>query len=233
MLRILLGTIFLTICYFLPSQTLALTKDEVAKKIMQKHEAPAIAYKADIKTKVFVQGQSIIDSGYILYSPPDCYKIEMFKGKTMVSILGDTNWIHMPDGSVTRKIGVPAVPGLDGTNTSSGSPDIGIMLKGTDFSIIEEKPGKHVVIEFEMRLPTGEKTKAQATFDTGEWLVRNMKIFNGIAGTVEVGYTYKKFDKYTMVSEIATVMGSMGFVKIFYENYRKTAKVPRSKFKQF
>ena len=185
-------TFFLFISFF---QAHAVTKGEVANKIMKKKKTPNIAYKAEMKTKVYVQGQSITDSGFILFSPPDCYKIEMIKGKTKVSILGDTTWTTMPNGSVTRQIsnnGVPGIGGISNIGQSYETPDISSMLKRSDFTIIEDKPGKHVVIEFNMQMPEGGEQKAQATFDTKEWLVRNMKIPGGPAGIIETGYNYSK-----------------------------------------
>ena len=226
-------TIVLFVCVY---QVYAVTKDEVAKKIMKKKETPNIAYKATMKTKVYVQGQSITDSGFILLSPPDCYKIEMIKGKTKISILGDTTWTTMPNGSVTRQIGGKEVPGMGGISSvgqSYEAPDISSMLKRSDFTIIEEKPGKHVVIEFNMQMPQGGEQKAQATFDTKEWLVRNMKIPGGPVGTIETGYNYTKLKGFSVIKEISMVMGPMGFMKIKYENYKVIKKMPRKKFREF
>jgi len=51
----------------------SLTKDEVFRSINTKKKQPDFAYKTDIISKTHIQGQTVKDSGLLLYSPPDCF----------------------------------------------------------------------------------------------------------------------------------------------------------------
>ncbi len=208
------------------------TKDEVFININKKQKQPNFAYRTDIISKTHIQGQTVKDSGLLIYSPPDCFKITMYLSKTEVSTIGDTTWTTMPNGNVTRSIGDNGMSALGNMNQTNSAPDIGDIIKKSDFEIIQEVPGKHVVIEFTMQGLRGSQ-KAQATYDTKEWLLRNMKTIGGPAGTVEIGYQYKKINGFNMMSKINMVMGAMGFMKLSYPNYRKIKKISKKEFKKF
>ena len=210
----------------------SLTKDEVFRSINTKKKQPDFAYKTDIISKTHIQGQTVKDSGLLLYSPPDCFKITMYVSKTEVSTIGDTTWTTMPDGNVTRSVGDDGMSVLGNMNQTASTPDIGEIIKKSDFEIVNEVPGKYVVIEFTMKGLRGSQN-AQATYDTKKWLLRNMKILGGPAGTVEIGYQYEKFNGFYMMSKINMVMGAIGFMKLHYQNYRKIRKISRKKFKTF
>ncbi len=213
-------------------QTNALTKDEVYKNITKKRNRATFAFKADIISKVHVQGHTVKDSGTIIYSPPDCIKISMYNAKTEVSVLGDTTWTVLSNGNVTRSIGGKNMPGMNNVGQSYGVPDGSDLLKESDFTIIEDKPGKHVVIEFNMSMPTGMQ-KSQATYDSKNWLLRNMKILAGPTGTIETGYSYTTFKGVPMLSKVNMVMGTMGFMIMDYKNFNSIKKLPRKSFKKF
>lgn len=212
--------------------TFSFTKDEVFRNITKEQKHPDFAYKTDIISKTHIQGQTVKDSGLLIYSPPDCFKITMYLSKTEVSTIGDTTWTTMPNSNVTRSIGDNGLPAPGNMNQTNTTPNIGEIIKKSDFEIINEVPGKHIVIEFTMQGLRGSQ-KAQATYDTKEWLLRNMKIPGGPAGSVEIGYKYEKLKGYNMMSKINMVMGAMGFMKLSYKNYRKIKKISKKEFKKF
>lgn len=177
------------------------TKDDVAENIFKKKSVMSFAYKADVLTKTHVQNTTIADSGYIIFIPPDCYKVKLHKSKIEMSILGDTTWTSMPDGSINRKIGNSSQAPVGGAlGQSFSTPDIANMLRQSDFTIIKDVPGKYVTIEFEINNPVGGRQKAQATYELDSWLLRNFKIIGNQATTVETGYSYTTYKKQKLLS---------------------------------
>lgn len=214
----------------------AFTKEEIYENITKQKHSPSFAYEAVIISKIHVQNHSVVDTGSILYSPPDCYEIKMKKGNTRINIIGDTSWITMPDGSVTRKTGKQALAAssiMGNMGQQVNTPDIGDLLKGYEFKVIEEKPGRHVVIEATYKPPQGGSRRMLLTYDTKEWLIRNLKVYGGYTGEIEMGYLYTKIKGHTMIEEVRTVLGPMGFLKMTYENYKKVSKVPRERFRVY
>jgi outer membrane lipoprotein-sorting protein len=212
----------------------SLTKEAVYKNITRVSATPTFAFSAAISSRISMANRTVTDSGTIIFSPPDCYKVTMFKSKTQVAVLSDTSFITMPDGSCTRRIGQSAVSGMGaGSAQSFGPPSAKQLLGKSDFTIVEEKPGVYVVIEFESETPMG-KSKTRATFDTKEWLLRNIKM-TGMTptGEIETGFSYTTFNGHTMVKEMNTVMGSAGFMKISYGEYKAINKISRKKFKVY
>ena len=217
--------------FFVVMPVFSLTKEEVYKELSKKHSMPVVAFKAEIISKMSINNQTFADSGEMYFTPPDCFKITMIKSKTTVSVIGDTVWMAMPDGSVTRKTGKNAMVGM-GQSQNYSVPDIGEMLQESGFTIMEQVPEKHVVIEFLLKLE-GKEQKVRATIDTKKWLVRKMTLPGGPLGSIETGYEYSEFEGVSVLSSISTVIGSAGFIWINYNKIRKTSVQPMSSSRQF
>jgi hypothetical protein len=217
-----------SIRYFLPflgllTSAYALTIDDIANKTALHPARPSGAYRVSIVSVVSMGRQTIKDSGTLEFSPPDCFHIILSNGKIDQSGCGDTSWTATPDGSVTRKIG-------SGFNTQFKTPDIAEMLKKQNARVVSDT-GKMAVVEIEV--PGDKNTiKAQFSIDTTEWLVRKSLVIPETGMPVESGYAYDTFMGKPVISQISTVMGAGGFVKISFLNYTRIKKIPRSKFKK-
>ena len=154
----------------------------------------------------------------------------------------------MPDGSVTRTIGKgPALPGMGAAAAGSTgqAPDLAGMLRGTQFTIVEdtvprrtlaERGGadsSRVSVDFLMPMAGGEPQKARATFDTKEWLLRKLRLDAGPAGSTEMGYEYTRLGGHTMLARVNVVMGAAGFMNMEFGNYRKVKATARASFRVF
>jgi len=171
----------------------------------------------------------VTDSGWIVFCPPDCYKIELFRTNTKMFITGDTLWQVSPDGSVNRSVGNnDGVMSGMGTGFSPGSQN-GFNLP-EDFTIIEQIPGKHVVVECLSKVQS-DQFKIRIVYDTKKWLPRNLKISGGPQGETETGFVYTELNGTQMVKEMNMVLGSMGYIRIDYSNYMVLQKCLRSSFR--
>jgi outer membrane lipoprotein-sorting protein len=207
----------------------AYTREEIAYQVKQNKEKVSFPFSATIRQKVSIQGNMVTDSGRILFCPPDCYKIELFRTNTKMFITGDTLWQVSPDGSVTRSVGNnDGVMGGMGTGFSPGSQN-GFNLP-EDFTIIEQIPGKQVVVECLSKVQS-DQFKIRIVYDTKKWLPRNLKISGGPQGETETGFVYTELNGIQMVKEMNMVLGAMGYIRIDYSDYKVLQKCLRSSFR--
>jgi hypothetical protein len=219
MFRILSAVLF----FCMSNACMAVTLDDIAKKSSQHAARISCPYQVSIQTVISVAQHTVKDSGKIEFTPPDCFHIVLSNGKVDQSGCGDTTWITGPDGSITRKIG-------ENFASQYKSPDISEMLKKQNAHIISDT-GNMVVVEITMP-DENMPAKAQFFVDTTEWLIRKSLIIPPTGMPIESGYAYEKFQGKPVISQISTVMGASGFVKISFRNYSRIKAIPRSKFKK-
>jgi hypothetical protein len=144
-------------------------------------------------------------------------------------ITGDTLWQVSPDGSVNRSVGNnDGVMSGMGTGFSPGSQN-GFNLP-EDFTIIEQIPGKQVVVECLSKVQS-DQFKIRIVYDTKKWLPRNLKISGGPQGETETGFVYTELNGIQMVKEMNMVLGAMGYIRIDYSDYKVLQKCLRSSFR--
>lgn len=212
-----------------------ISKDQIRQKLSQNTDVPAFAFEADISQTTSFLGRVFKDTGAFAYLPSDCFRISMSQSGVEVVMMGDTSWTVSTDGSVTRRINNSS--SSLSSEPSATNPLIDRqfcdLIKTRDFDIIEEIPGKHVVIEVEAGEGT-DKYTLQATYAVEDWTLRNTKMDGLPDGTViETGYKYHSIEGHRLLEEINIVMGSMGFMRIKYSNFKLTKKVARSEFRKF
>lgn len=200
-----------------------LTLDDIIARTSGKSDKISIPYRVSIETVISFGSNTMKDSGYVEFSPPDCYHIVTSNGRIDQSSCGDTTWISRADGSITRKIGNNAMAQFQ-------NPDIAQLLKKQNARVIADS-GKTVVMEMSLK-ENGISAKAQFTIDTTYWLVRESLIIPEAGVPVESGYAYTTFHGHQVLSRINTVMRNGGFVKISFSDYTKIRKIPRAKFRK-
>ncbi|MEO6095649.1 MAG: hypothetical protein ABIW76_08205 [Fibrobacteria bacterium] len=206
----------------------AWTKEEVYEKLATERSHSLVAYHAKVSSTIkYGEMAALNDSGSMSFSPPNCFKMIMYKAGTENSGCGDTTWSKTKDGKVTRSV----EPGGAEAGAPK-SPNLKDMLRGMDFRILGDKPNGNLEIEATLK-QDGMSIKANMLLDTRKWLLKRMSFTTPQGETMEIGYNYRELAGEDIMSEINTVFGTGGFVRMKFIDFKKISPLPSKDFKIF
>lgn len=210
----------LILIFFLFFNSYSFTKEEISANIEANQINYTFPFEAKIKTQVTANGKTLIDTGVIFMLPPECYRIEMFNSKTVMSAYGDT--VEMKVG------GQHIVKRVDSVNQALHSPttindDFLKKILENDFNIIEHSHG----IKLEINI-NGQRNNIILNTDT--WLIKEIASTDPNYGNIRTIIEYQKING-TYITKSIVTEHSYGRMIATYSDVKVNESLSKSFFK--
>lgn len=203
--------------------TQALTNNELLDLAKKNSKPNSFGYVANFSSKTSIQNQSVNDSGLFYYTPPNKSRVDFFMSNIVMSSCGDTTWLKAANGDVTRSITPQtSVTTHQASASTFNTPSLYSLLKSNTFKI--QRTDSSTIVVTMNKMNGTENIPITLYIDRASIMLQRLEFPLPMAGTLQIGYRYKLFSGQPVLEEMNSVMGTMGFSRIRFFNYKKCRK---------